>query len=45
MKTILIIVVFLITVKIAFSQTTYSYDENGNLTARIIDLGKDIEPK
>ena len=31
------------TAKIAFSQTTYSYDENGNRTARIIDLGKDME--
>ena len=27
------------------AQTTYQYDENGNRTARIIDLGKDIEPK
>ncbi len=26
-----------------YSQTTYLYDENGNRTARIIDLGKDLE--
>ncbi len=27
------------------AQTTYQYDENGNRTARIIDLGKDLEEK
>ncbi len=31
------------TAKIAFSQTTYRYDENGNRTSRIINMGKDIE--
>ncbi len=28
-----------------YSQTTYQYDENGNRTSRIINMGKDIEPK
>ncbi len=27
----------------SFAQTTYQYDENGNRTARIVDLGKDLE--
>ncbi len=28
---------------LSFAQTTYQYDENGNRTTRIIDLGKDLE--
>ena len=28
-----------------YSQTTYQYDKNGNRTARIIDLGKDLKTK
>ena len=44
MKLVLIFFILIFTVY-SHAQTTYQYDENGNRTARIIDLGKDIEPK
>ncbi len=42
LSTFLIICLFAININID-AQTTYQYDENGNRTARIIDLGKDLE--
>ncbi len=39
-----LLLVFTIIISInSISQTTYQYDENGNRTARIIDLGKNLE--
>ena len=44
MKTILALILIILQLQL-FAQVSYQYDENGNRTARIIDLGKDIEPK
>ncbi len=44
LTTFLIICLFAININID-AQTTYQYDENGNRTARLIDLGKDLEEK
>ncbi len=43
MNTTLILFFFLSLSTLSFAQTTYQYDENGNRTARIIDLGKDLQ--
>ena len=42
MKLVLIFFILIFTVY-SHAQTTYQYDENGNRTARIIDLGKDLK--
>ncbi len=44
MKTILALILIILQLQL-FAQVSYQYDKNGNRTARIIDLGKDIEPK
>ncbi len=44
MKKIIFLQILLIVAQsLIFAQTTYQYDENGNRTSRIINMGKDLQ--
>ena len=43
MRKILIFILLTVRIVSIFAQTTYQYDENGNRTSRIINMGKDLE--